>query len=184
MKPMRIVGLTLAFIGSSSMAIPPSPTLNVMFQFICLSLSPPAYSDDTVGRLRPAPVMRTERTLGGRQASHRIIISRDRHIDITETLATEEECSRVPQDVINWVSSPNGERAAEFCITANSRLVETNVIVRIALPILDTAYARQVMDELLLVSSCRTERGPYDLFPGDRFVVGRQLFVPRVETPQ
>lgn len=184
MKSMRIVGLTLAFVGSGSMATPPSPTLNVMFQFICLSLSPPAYSGDTVGRLRPTPVMRTERTLGGRQASHRIIISRDRHIDITETLATEEECLRVPQNVINWVSSPNGERAAEFCITANPGLVDANVIVRIALPVLDTAYARQVMEELLVVSSCRIERGPYDLFPGDRFVVGRQLFVPRIDVPQ
>lgn len=180
MREMRLLRLGIVAVSGAALATPPMPTLNVMLQFTCLSLSPPAYTGDTIGFLRPAPVVRSERAIGGGRASHRIEMSGDRHIAIEERLATAEECSRVSRDNISWILSRRGGRTAEFCISANG-FIDTNVIVRIDVPALRTRYDREVAEALHLVSNCRIERGPYHLFPGDRLVVGRQLWVPRIE---
>lgn len=180
MRLKAIFGLATAFMSSAALATA-YPTLNVMLQFTCLSLNPPAYTGDTAGPLRPSPQLRTERSIGGTRAVHRILLTGTRHIMIEEALASSEECRRVPQDAITWASSRNGGWTTEFCITANPPMFESDVIVRVAIPSLETDYDRRVVDKLHMIATCRIGRGPFRLLPGDRFVVGRALFVPRIE---
>jgi hypothetical protein len=182
MRLKATLGLATAFISSAALATA-YPTLNVMLQFTCLSLNPPAYTGDSAGPLRPSPQLRTERSIGGTRAIHRILLSGTHHILIEEALESREECLRGPQDAITWTSSRNGGWTTEFCITANPPMFESDVIVRVAIPNLETDYDRRVVEDLHMIATCRIERGPFRLFPGDRFVVGRALFVPRVEAP-
>ena len=175
----RISRPILVFIGCTAMQDPPYPPPNVMLQFVCLSLSIPGSGEESVGSLRPAPVIRTERTIGSRQASHRIMLSATRSIDLQERLATSEECSAVAQNTISWTSRSDGSKTTEFCIAAIPDFYASNVIVRISVPSLQTDYERQVMTAFQFISSCRIERGPDLFIQGDRFVDGRVLIVPQ-----
>lgn len=177
----RALGLFLALLSTGAIATPPFPTLNVMLQFTCISLAPPGSAEATIGDLRPPPSLRSEREIGGNQAHHEIALSQNRHFDIDEKLVTTEECSRLPQNTVSWALRANGTRTAEFCITANPGLIDSNVVVQIAMPALRDDYERRVASALESIASCRVERGPYRFFPGDRLTIGRQIFVPNVE---
>jgi hypothetical protein len=149
-----------------------------MLQFICLSLHPLGPTGEASGSRRHGTVIRTEWAVGGREASHHIMLSATRSIDLQERLATSEDCSAVAQNTIRWTSRPDGSKTTEFCITAIPDFYASNVIVRISVPPLQSDYERQVMIGFGFISSCRIDRGPDLFIQGDRFVNGRVLIVP------
>lgn len=126
------------------------------------------------------PVIQTERSVGGRGAIHRILLEEGRYVQIDERLVTSQECSRAPRDAISWAPWGSEGRQADFCITA-SGAVGSNVMVRLTIPRLETDYERRVVEAFHLISSCKIERGPFEFFSSDRFVIGRQLWIPRIE---
>jgi hypothetical protein len=166
----------MLFVGSAALADPPYPPPNVMLQFTCLLIEP--LGDGAGGASEVGPLLRTERILGGRSATHHLMLSDSRFIEIQERLATPEECAAVPRDQISWVSRPDGAATAEFCITEVPGLYDGNVAVRISVPRLRNDHERAVAASIWFISSCKINQGTI-FRQGAPFYMGRNLLMPR-----
>jgi len=171
----------LVFVGCAAMSDPPYPPPNVMLQFVCLTVSPPGAAGQTDVSGRAGPLIRTEWAVGSREASHHLMLSATRSLELRERLATSEECATVARDTIEWASGSDGSQRSEFCISAVPGFFDANVIVQISVPRLQTDDERRVRNSLWFISSCKIERGPDLFIQGDRFVDGRVLIVPPLD---
>jgi hypothetical protein len=165
------------FVGSAALADPPYPPPNVMLQFICLWVAPPGWQDyagDT-----DALVVRTERIFGGRSATHHIMLSGSRFIEMRERLATPAECAALRQNEVTWVRQRNGGTTAEFCMTEVPGYLG-NVTVRISVPPLHTDRDRVLARSIGFIYSCRIGQEESFLPQGSTFIEGQSLLVPPI----
>jgi hypothetical protein len=182
MSIKKVVWSLLFFVGSAALADPPYPPPNVMLQFTCLWVAPPGWQDDAGGT--HGLVLRTERVVGGRSATHHIILSGSRSIEIQERLATPDECTAFRQNEVSWVPQRNGSTTAEFCITEVPGFYDTNVVVRILAPRLSNDHDRVIAASIGFIASCRVRREANFFQQSEPFVMGRNLLVPPITQPR
>jgi len=177
MSIKTVVRSLLFFVGSAALADPPYPPSNVMLQFICLWVAPPGWHNDAGGT--HGLVVRTERVIGGRSATHHIMLSGSRSIEMQERLATADECAALRQNEVSWVRQRNGSTTAEFCITEVPGYLG-NVTVRISVPPLHTDQDRVLASSIAFISSCRVGQEWNRFLQGSTFIDRQALLVPPI----
>jgi hypothetical protein len=177
MSIKRVVRTLMFFVGSAALADPPYPPPNVMLQFTCLWVAPPGWKNDAGGT--HGLVLRTERVIGGRSATHHIMLSGSRSIEIQERLATPAECTALRQNEVSWVRQRSGSTTAEFCITEVPGYIG-NVSVRISVPPLRTDQDRVLARSIAFISSCRVGQDDNRFLQGSTFIDGQSLLVPPI----
>jgi hypothetical protein len=177
MSVKRVARTLMFFVGSAALADPPYPPSNVMLQFTCLWVAPPGRQNDAGGTR--GLVLRTERVIGGRSATHHIMLPGSRSIEMQERLATPDECTALRQNEVSWVRQRNGSTTAEFCITEVPGYLG-NVTVRISVPPLHTDQDRVLARSIAFISSCRVGQEESQFLQGGTFIDGRSLLVPPI----